>query len=321
MLSIHKNKKTVPTCFYRKDTDMNYIDISETTVTDSVFAKTNNLAEKYPYIEKNVFGSSVRGKPLEYIKIGKGKKASLFVGAHHAMEYITSFLLLEFAEVFLGAAESGEKIGVFAPKEIFEKRSVYIVPMLNPDGIDIEQGVVKPTQDLIDMNKGSTDFSRWQANARGVDLNHNYDAGFWSARELEGEYGVCGPGPTRFSGPYPESEPESAALCRLTRLLGERLCTVIALHTQGEEIYWDYGGEGTRDSLPLAKRFADLSGYKVSSPCGIASFGGFKDYTLSKLGITSFTIECGMGENPLPHSDFYSIYKKIEMLLFCAASF
>lgn len=300
---------------------MKTLDFTNTTVTDAVYAASESLSKKYPYIEKAAFGASVRGKALEYIKIGKGEKASLFVGTHHAMEYITSFLLLEFAEVFLSSLENGERIGVFDPSEIFERRSVYIVPMLNPDGVDIERGNASPTQELLAMNGGSLDFSNWQANAHGVDLNHNYDAGFYQARELENEYGVRGPGPTRYSGSYPESEPESAALCRLTRSLTHNLRTVLALHTQGEEIYWDYCGSSPRVSLPLAKRFAALSGYKVSSPSGIASFGGFKDYTVSKLGIPSFTIECGMGENPLPHSDFYSIYKKIEMLLFCAASF
>ena len=304
-----------------KENHMKTLDFTNTTETGTVYTMVETLAKEHPYIEKSAFGESVRGKALEYIKIGGGERASLFVGTHHAMEYITSFLLLEFAEVFLSAFENGKKIGVFNPKEIFENRSVYIVPLLNPDGVDIERGDVPPTPELIAMNGGSADFSRWQANARGVDLNHNYNAGFYKAREMEGEYGVRGAGPTRYSGEFPESEPETRSLCTLTRSLAPRLSAVIALHTQGEEIYWDYCGGAPKGSLSLAKRFSALSGYAVSSPSGIASFGGFKDYTLSKLGIPSFTIECGKGENPLPHSDFYSIYKKIEMLLFCAASF
>ena len=51
------------------------------------------------------------------------------------------------------------------------------------------------------MNGGSEDFTRWQANVRGVDLNHNYDAGFDAYKQLEPSLGITGGGPTRQSPP------------------------------------------------------------------------------------------------------------------------
>jgi g-D-glutamyl-meso-diaminopimelate peptidase len=77
--------------------------------------------------------------------------------------------------------------------------------MLNPDGVDlqikgIEAGGIL-SERLLKMN-GREDFSHWQANARGVDLNHNYDAGFHEYKKLEKENDICA-GATRYSGEYP----------------------------------------------------------------------------------------------------------------------
>ena len=37
----------------------------------------------------------------------------------------------------------------------------------------------------LKYNQQSDDFSHWQANARGVDLNHNYDSGFYEYKKIE----------------------------------------------------------------------------------------------------------------------------------------
>ena len=71
----------------------------------------------------------------------------------------------------------------------------------------------------------------------------------------------------------------------------------------------------------MAECFAALSGYKVSRPDGIASYGGYKDWVIDSHGIPAFTIECGKGENPLPDSDLESVYKKTEPILLSAAAF
>ena len=248
------------------------------------------------------------------------------MGAHHGMEHITTSLLIKFTEDALRCEKTGERIaGGFDVRHILAHRSLYIVPMLNPDGVAIEtagvDGIGLLKERLVAMNGGNLNFSTWQANARGVDLNHNYDAGFAECRKLEHEHGIYSGGPTRYGGEYPESEPETAALCRLTRFLSPRLNTAVALHTQGEEIYWDYLGNAPKDARLLAECFSAVSGYKVSVPYGIASYGGYKDWVIAELGIPAFTIECGYGKNPLPPSDFYKIYEKVLPILLTAAAF
>ena len=198
----------------------------------------NAILEKYPQTENGYIGTSILGRGLLYLRLGHGKSASLFVGAHHGMEHITSNLLIKFIEDALACERSGARIaGGFDVRYILAHRSVYVIPMLNPDGVEIETGGAETAgllrERLLAMNGGNHNFVSWQANARGVDLNHNYDAGFAECRKLEHEHGIYSGGPTRYGGEYPESEPETAALCRLTRFLTPNLRCAVALHTQG----------------------------------------------------------------------------------------
>lgn len=105
----------------------------------------------------------------------------------------------------------------------------------------------------------------------------------------------------------PESEPETAALTGLCRQAGFR--HVLALHTQGEEIYWRYGDNTPSRSRVMAEIMGATSGYAVADPEGLASHGGFKDWFIQEMGRPGFTLEMGKGENPLPLSDFDGLRK------------
>ena len=75
-------------------------------ITDYIDDSLKNISQKYKNTKLFSFGKSVLKRDLLCLKIGKGKKSIILVGAHHAMEYMTSFVLLEFAEKFLDAAEN-----------------------------------------------------------------------------------------------------------------------------------------------------------------------------------------------------------------------
>lgn len=251
-------------------------------------------------------GKTALGVPIPCVRVGRGDGAAIFVGAHHGMEHITSNILLKFA---LDAQGDG----------IPTKSELFVVPMLNIDGCAVAQGEALP---LSHERYDASLFPRWQANARGVDLNHNYDAGFDKCKAAERAMGITSPAATRYGGEYPGSEPETAALCRLTRALAPRLNVAVALHTQGEEIYFDYGGKIPHGAKTLAERMALVSGYRLSSPDeDVASHAGYKDYVIEKLGVPAFTVECGKGANPLPPENFDEIYKKVRPILTEAALF
>lgn len=257
-------------------------------------------------------GKTALGVPIPCIRIGRGRRAVLIVGAHHGTEHITANIALKFALDLLHG-ELPHADGISAT------RAVFAVPMLNIDGCAIARGDSLP---LSPEKYDPSVFPRWQANARGVDLNHNYPAGFSACKEAERAIGITSPSSTRYGGELPLSEPETAALARLTRALAPRLSVAVALHTQGEEIYYDYGGKVPRGAGTLAERMALVSGYRLSRPEeNIASHAGYKDWVIEKFGVPAFTVECGRGSNPLPPDDFPEIYKKVRPILTEAALF
>lgn len=277
------------------------------------------LKARYPFIERGILGKSVLEKNLYYIKLGNGPNEVFYNAAHHSLEWITSTLLMKFIEDFSKAYSEDGLINGYRIKDIWNKSTIYIMPMVNPDGVDLVIDGLKRDNPyysrLIQWNKGSTDFSKdWQANIRGVDLNHNYDASWALSKQAEIVYGIYGPGPTRYSGPYPESEPETKSLADFTRAHNFRL--VIAYHTQGEVIYWKYLNIIPNDSRKIGEMFSKASGYILSETTGIVSYAGYKDWFIEKFVRPGYTIEVGKGKNPLPISQFDKIYRdNIEVLL------
>jgi g-D-glutamyl-meso-diaminopimelate peptidase len=301
------------------------IDIVDTNINYTYEIMENDiqgLKIRYPFIETGIAGNSVLGKNLYYIKLGSGPNEVFYNGSHHSLEWITSVLLMKFVENFSKAYADGTTLAGYNVKDIWNRSTIYILPMVNPDGVDLVlDGLQRDNpfyNNLIRWNKGSTNFSRvWEANIRGVDLNHNYDASWNLSKQAEASYGVTGPGPTRYSGPAPESEPESKAVANFTRSHNFRL--VIAYHTQGEVIYWTYLNIIPPDAQRIARLFSEVSGYVLSQTYGIVSYAGYKDWFIDKYRRPGFTIEVGRGTNPLPISQFNQIYNhNIELLLLAA---
>jgi len=268
-------------------------------------------------------GKSVLGKDLFYIRLGTGPNEVFYNGAHHALEWITTPVLMKFTEDFLKAYSEEQPLGGgYRPKDIWEKSSIYLIPMVNPDGVDLVINGLQPNnpynKDLIRWNKGSTDFSTvWEANIKGVDLNHNYDAAWQLSKDAEAEYGVTGPGPTRYSGPYPESEPESKAIADFTRNHDFRL--VLAYHSQGQVIYWNFMDMAPPEGKTIGEELSRISGYSLDQSTGIASYAGYKDWFIQEYLKPGYTIEVGLGENPLPISQFDTIYREnLGVLLYAA---
>ena len=272
-------------------------------------------------IEKRVISKSYLGKNINLIKIGGGVRKAIYIGSHHAMEWMTSLILMRFVEDFCKSYIFNEKMYGYDPDYILQTRTFYIVPMLNPDGVDLVINGLEEDNDanpvntigtrLIQMNGNSKDFSHWQANARGVDLNHNYNADFELLKEIEIQAGITEPCATRYGGEYPESEPETVSLASFIRSDPD-IHILAALHTQGEEIYWRYKDIIPPKAKELAYLISKTTGYKLEYPGeAIASYGGCKDWFISTFNRPGFTIECGKGKNPLPITDFVGIYNNI----------
>lgn len=301
------------------------IDIVNTNLEytyDIMKKNIKGLKVRYPFIEVGTAGKSVLGNDLYYIKLGNGSNKVFYNGAHHAIEWITAPLLMKFIENYAKAYAEDEKLNGYDIKRLWNKSSIYVMPMVNPDGVDlVNNGLKKDNpyyKDLIKWNGGSSNFSAvWTANIRGVDLNHNYDASWQKSKNTEKQYGIYGPGPTRYSGAYPESEPESKAVADFTRKHDFRL--VLAYHNQGEIIYWNYENMADDEAKKIGEMFTKVSGYPLSEVVGITSYAGYKDWFIEKYRRPGYTIEVGLGKKPLPISQFDKIYKDNIGILLLAA--
>lgn len=301
------------------------IDVVQTDINytyDVLQKDIEGLKTRYPFITVGIAGKSVLGRNLYYIKLGSGPNQVFYNAAHHALEWITSPLLMKFAENFANNYALGRRMKGYDVGEIWSRSSIYIMPMVNPDGVELVlNGLSRENpyyNQLIIWNNGSKDFSNnWQANNRGVDLNHNYNASWQLSKEAEEQYGIYGPGPTRYSGPYPESEPETQTVVKFTRDHNFRL--VLAYHSQGEVIYWQYDGITPPDARRIGELFSEVSGYSLEETYGIASYAGYKDWFIEEFRRPGYTIEVGKGKNPLPISQFDKIYNDNEELLLLAS--
>lgn len=280
------------------------------------------LKARYPFIEVGSAGESVLGRKLYYIRLGTGPNQVFYNGAHHALEWITSPLLMKFTENFLKSYTNGKNIRGYDLQKIWNESSIYIIPMVNPDGINLVlNGLSRDNpyyEELIKWNNGSTNFSDvWQANNKGVDLNHNYPAKWDESRAAEIELGIFGPGPTRYGGPFPLSEPETEAIVQFVKDHNFRL--VLAYHTQGEVIYWKFDDLQPPEAREIGELFSDVSGYRLGEVYGIASYAGMKDWFIQEYRRPGYTVEAGRGKNPLPISQFDKIYNDNEELLLLAS--
>lgn len=276
------------------------------------------LQKTYPELKVFPIGKSVLGREINALCIGNPMRATVLVGATHGLEWLTTLLLIRFCEDILHGLATGNTVSDIDVRKALRRRSLVIIPCLNPDGVEISlrgrDGACQQADHVEAICGG--DFHLWQANANGVDLNHNFDAGWCVLRELEQESGILGPAPTRYGGPHPNSEPETVAMT--TFCMTYQPGTLYSFHSQGEEIFYHYGTHTPTRSKLMAQILASSSGYKLAHPKGLASHGGLKDWFIEKFRRPGFTIEVGRGKNPLDIRQFDKIYPKIEEMLIIA---
>jgi len=282
------------------------------------------LTQAYPFIRSEFLANTAFGRPIRAISIGNGPRRVLYAASFHANEWITTPILLKFAEDYAEAVSSAGTIAGQDAPELFEFATIYIVPMVNPDGVDLVTGVLQPGQEQYEQalslarNYPNIPFpDGWKANLPGTDLNLNWPAGWLQAREIKFSQGYTRPGPRDYVGRFPLDQVEAQALYDYTYRVDPAL--VLAWHTQGEVIYWQYADIEVAGARELAERFSALSGYALEDVPFNSSFAGYKDWFIQTFRRPGFTIEAGAGTNPLPVSQFGEIYARTMPILVSAA--
>ena len=282
------------------------------------------ILERYPFCRSEVLTQTAFGRNLRTLVIGRGPRKVIYSASHHANEWITTPVLLKFVEEFASAIESGGRIFGEDARALAERTTIYTVPMVDPDGVDLVTGAIQPgtiayeTAATLAENYPAIPFpSGWKANLLGVDLNLQYPAGWLRAREIKFSQGFTQPGPRDYVGRAPLNQRESRALAGYTEFINPEL--VLAYHSQGEEIYWTFQDLQPPGARELGEKFARLSGYTLAEPASESSFAGYKDWFIRYFYRPGYTIEVGRGTNPLPLSQFDQIYRDNLGILVTAA--
>ena len=252
-------------------------------------------------------------RPVRTLVMGNGGRRVLFTAAHHANEWITALILLKFAEDLGQAAkENGNLYGVPA-RLILQTSTIYMVPMVDPDGVDLVTGAIRPGSVQYEVARTLADRypqipfpEGWKANLLGVDLNLQYPAGWDVARRIKFDQGYTRPGPRDYVGSAPLITPENRAMAAWTKTNDFSL--TLSYHTQGKTIYWQSAEETIAGAKGIGEAMSKSSGYALESMPYESGHAGYNDWFIQTWSRPGFTIEAGRGENPLSLSQFEEIY-------------
>ena len=285
--------KEVPWIVSKKDKVYDYEDMEK---------DLQELSEKYAgRSELTKIGKSYDKRKIYCLRIGKenAKRKLVIDAAIHGREWKNTQILMRQTEEMLRDYPDYKKR--------FESTCIYILPMTNPDGVTISQYGFKAIKNkkLQKLCKKIGKRKIWKANARGVDLNNNFPAGFKKNKYHKK------PDYMGYSGKKAGSEKESKALMKFINKV--KPDSVLNLHSTGSIIYWDFNvGKPLHDKLQeLAEKVSSFNEYRLMpKTVSTNACGGFADWLVYKKDIASITLETGTVVCPLPHSQFKKIYKK-----------
>ena len=292
---------------------MAIVNTSVPITSDSCNQMILEIVSAYPFCTTQVLTTTAFGRDVRTLVIGNGPRKVIYSAAHHANEWITALVPLKFAEELAQAIQGGGEIFGRPAAEISRSATIHIVPMVDPDGVDLVVGAIGPGDISFDLaQRLSQDYpgipfpDGWKANLLGVDLNLQYPAGWLQAREIKFSQGFTRPGPRDYVGRAPLNQFESRALADYTESVDPAL--VLAYHSQGKEIYWQFQDYEVAGARELGEEFARVSGYELAEVAYNSSFAGYKDWFIQNFRRPGYTVEVGSGTNPLPLEQFDEIY-------------
>ncbi|KAA6451457.1 M14 family metallopeptidase [Bacillus swezeyi] len=296
--------------------------LTETMVYDSAALKNEieKLTECFPFVTSHILGRSALGQPIYELCLGAedAEKRTHINASFHANEWITTSVLMKWLKEYCLFLCTGQHVLGFSPTELFRQTKLSVVPLVNPDGVDLvllgpeHLGIERDAFD--EMNEHQPDFKEWKANINGVDLNNQFPSD-WEIEKRRKP--PKSPSYRDYPGDEPLTEPEAIVMRDL--IASQPPDRLVALHTQGEEIYWGYKGLEPPESSKVIQTFERLSGYKGVR--FIDSYAGFRDWFIHFYQKEGYTVELGKGKNPLPLSQFDDIYCKSRGILWASCFF
>lgn len=277
------------------------------------------FSKRYSFIGITNLGRSLMGREIPVITLGKGKPSFLYVGAHGGGEWLTSIILLKFINEYCELYKNKSRIYNTTLDYLYTNKTIYVVPMLNPDGVDYRiNGVTEENilyDRLLKMNRQSGDFSSWQANGRGVELALNYNCDFKERKKIEAENEIFDGSSSGYGGTSPESEPEVGALCNFLRF-NDSIKGVMSLYRGDEEIRYSKGELITKRSLSVARSMSRMSGYALCDSEKSKTVANLLGWCISELDIPSFEVSFAEEKNNFNQDLLFKGYAELREILF-----
>lgn len=325
-LKVKVTKKVVGTKYTEKGLTIVSTNHQKYTYTEM---KTDilQLCKKYPgIISYEVAGKSWDNRNIYELTLGnpEAEKVILVQASIHAREYMTAQLVMRQMEFYCANYYTGAYKGKYY-SDLFEHVCFKVIPMANPDGVTISQYGYIGIRDTALRNKvrqigrvfgrgRRSYYTTWKANARGVDLNRNFDA-YWGKLATSVHF-ANGNG---YKGPSPVSEKESQTLVRVTEK--EKPTAVISYHAMGRILFWNFGQKGAERTkeLKLLNTVRSMTGYSPVMSFSTSHSTGFGDWIAIKKKLPTVTIEIGNVSCPLPQWQFSGVWAQNKQVLAAVA--
>lgn len=277
-------------------------------------ANLRQLAKVYPqWLEVTSIGKTEDNRQIFCATVGnkKAKKQMIVTVSMHAREYLNTMFTMQKIEEYMNNYQKKiNQIGM-SYEQLFNQVCLYIVPMVNPDGVQIAQyganGLKsKRLQKNVKNMLKKTSYTKWKANANGVNLNRNFPTE-WNKKPSSNT-----PNATSYSGKSAASEKETKAIIKLFDSLSNPVGS-IAYHSMGNLADWNQNKKSKYYAInrEMGNVTRKLTGYKTPSVDLSGGVGGTMGTWLSqgKREMPNITIETGNITCPLPYSYYNRLWK------------
>ncbi len=290
---------------YAAEYDANVVQMSSMYTYDEMKGDINELKSLYgDKVTVGSIGTTALGRDIPYFTIGNPASGHniLVQSTVHAREYLATQVVMRMAEYYL-AHES----------EFLQNVCFYIIPMGNPDGVEIAQFGTAHISDTNTINfiNQQGHIAEWKSNAMGVDINRNFDIGWAQLTPRVNSRSYM-----QYKGDFAVSENETKALVAFAE--ARPYDAFISYHMQGNVIYYDEPGNTAENSVrsaQLAKTISNVTGYRLRNlnhaiTTDEVQQGGFNDWAQIRFNKPGVTIELGSSLPPKAQSSVSSIYNK-----------
>ncbi|MEJ2558779.1 MAG: M14 family metallopeptidase [Anaerolineae bacterium] len=266
---------------------------------NGIRAQLQNIAATYPHIAQlKTIGHSIQKRPMLVMRLtnekaGKkeGKPQVLFVGTHHAREWVATEMSMRLTKYLTANYGSDARV-----TDLLDNVEVWIMPVGNPDGYQYTFTNERLWRKNLRDNDGDGQITL----ADGVDLNRNF-AAHWG---LDDEGSSPNPSSATYRGTAPNSEPEVQALVDFIQ--DNDFKFILSYHTYQDLILYPWGWQWNTTSLDdpifVAQAGTDanpaiydsIAGKDYNPGVGADLYitnGDFTDWAYYDLGIPAQTVE------------------------------